>query len=346
MVDQAPSMEEWKELYQVSEKIKDLEPWEWMQEVDLFGIQDPESDQIGFTSVMGRMGEHFGVFIYLGAEGLYGFWEFQEGHSEEDPMKIFEIPHLQVSFEDRDMLTERDQEIIKELGLKYRGKNAWPQFRSVKPGHLPWYIESWEARFMTHALSQLLDVAERMKVEAAVLDPKSDDEYLVRVAQHKGDGYTWEDQIMIIPPPEPQSIKIPMDMGAIDGLSKLPEGDSVIEVDFFMMPSPVKDKNSRPYFPYMLLIVDQTSGMILGNTKLFPPKPSIDEMVGLIPSVFVDVLSRAGIRPKAIKVRPGILESVLELLRDDIGFEIEAASDLNMLDQAKRSLIERFQAMM
>lgn len=346
MVDQAPSMEEWKELYQVSEKIKDLEPWEWMQEVDLFGIQDPESDQIGFTSVMGRMGEHFGVFIYLGAEGLYRFWEFQEGHSEEDPMKIFEIPHLQVSFEDRDMLTETDWKIIKELGLKYRGENAWPQFRSVKPGHLPWYVESWEARFMTHALSQLLDVAERMKVEAALLDPKSDDEYLVRVAQYKEDGYTWEDQIMIIPPPEPQSIKIPMDMNAVDGLSKLPEGDSVIEVDFFMMPSPVKDENSRPYFPYMLLIVDQGSGMILGNTKLFPPKPSIDEMVGLIPSVFVDVLSKAGIRPKEIKVRPGILESVLELLRDDIGFELEAASDLNVLDQAKRSLIERFQAML
>ena len=28
MVDKAPSMEEWKELYQVSEKIKDFEPWE------------------------------------------------------------------------------------------------------------------------------------------------------------------------------------------------------------------------------------------------------------------------------------------------------------------------------
>jgi hypothetical protein len=345
MVEQKPSLEEWKDLYQVSEKVKNLQPWEWMEEVDLFGVQDPESNQIGFVSVMGRMGEHFGVFIYLGVEGLYGFWGFQEQHSEKDPMRIFEIPHLQVSFENRDMLTEVDRELIKKLGLKFRGKNEWPQFRSVKPGHLPWYMEAGEARFMTHVLTQLLDVAERMKAKPALLDPKSDTEYLVRVGQQHEDGYIWEDQIMPIPPPEPEVIRIPMNEKLLEQLSNTPQRNAVLEVDFFMLPTPVRDGKDRPYFPYMLLVVDQTSGIILGNTELLTPKPSINEMIGLIPSLVVKVLSRAGMRPQTIKVRPGILESFLETLQDDLGFYLEPTSSLKKLDQAKKSLLERFSSM-
>jgi hypothetical protein len=345
MAEQKPSLEEWQDLYHISEKVKDLKPWEWMEEVDLFGVQDPESNQIGYTSVMGRMGEHFGVFIYLGVEGLYGFWGFQEQHSEGDPMRIFEIPHLQVSFENREMLTEVDRKVIKKLGLKFRGKNEWPQFRSVKPGHLPWYLEAWEARFMTHVLTQLLDVAERMKADSALLDPKSDTEYLVRVGQQREDGYVWKDQIMLIPPPEPEVIRIPMDVKLLNKLSNTPPSHVVLEVDFFMVPTPVQDGKTRPYFPYMLLVVDQASGIILGNTELLVPKPSINEMMGLIPSLVVKVLTRADIRPQTIKVSPGILASFLETLQDDLGFNLEPASRMKKLDQAKKSLLKRFTTM-
>ena len=42
MTEQAPSMEEWSNLYEVMKRVKKLTPWEWMEEVDLFGVQDPE----------------------------------------------------------------------------------------------------------------------------------------------------------------------------------------------------------------------------------------------------------------------------------------------------------------
>jgi hypothetical protein len=53
--------------------IKTLAPWEWMSEDMVFGVQSPETDQLGFVSVMGMLGEHFSTAVYLGPEGLYGF---------------------------------------------------------------------------------------------------------------------------------------------------------------------------------------------------------------------------------------------------------------------------------
>jgi len=39
-------------------------------------------------------------------------------------------------FEDRDGLDKQDREVIKKLGLKFRGAHAWPMFCSYRPGML------------------------------------------------------------------------------------------------------------------------------------------------------------------------------------------------------------------
>src|SRR5690606_28813463 len=127
----------------------ELGPWEWMEEDDLFGVQDPETGELGFVSIMGMAGEHYAVGVYRGAKGLYGYLHLKEM----DPFLIrtedlLNIPQLQASLEDRELLEKRDRDQIKSLGLKFRGRNAWPQFRSYRPGYAPWYIEKDEARLL------------------------------------------------------------------------------------------------------------------------------------------------------------------------------------------------------
>ncbi|MCC6568662.1 MAG: hypothetical protein IT315_05445, partial [Anaerolineales bacterium] len=50
-----PSLEEWRKLYDLMAQLKDLAPWEWMEEDDIFGIQMPETGELGFISVMGTL---------------------------------------------------------------------------------------------------------------------------------------------------------------------------------------------------------------------------------------------------------------------------------------------------
>jgi len=81
-----PSLEQWMHLYELMAEIKQLAPWEYMYEDDLFGIQIPETDQLVFVSVMGNLGEHLSIAVYLGKKGFDGFWAMQDAGYDFSPI--------------------------------------------------------------------------------------------------------------------------------------------------------------------------------------------------------------------------------------------------------------------
>ena len=143
MTIETPTMDTWRSLYEATNQIKELAPWQWMFESQVFGVQDPESGKLGFVSVMGQMGEHFAVSFYLGQEGLYGLWTMESSASDDAPVPpelFLGVPQLQASFEDRSELRDKDRQVIKDLGLKFRGRQTWPLFRSYRTGFVPWRL--------------------------------------------------------------------------------------------------------------------------------------------------------------------------------------------------------------
>ncbi|HUM70572.1 MAG TPA: hypothetical protein PLK31_17200, partial [Chloroflexota bacterium] len=191
MEEKSPTQAEWRELYAVMDRVKAAAPWEWMEETDIFGIQNPETEELGFVSVMGSLGEHLSVAVYRGEEGLAGFWNMQYAGPYLTPDMVFNTPQLQASFEDRNTLHQKDRDVIKQLGLKYRGKQAWPQFQSFAPGLVPWYVTAVEARFLTHALEQTLEIAARLEETPALLETGVENEYLVRVPVSQNGKWIW-----------------------------------------------------------------------------------------------------------------------------------------------------------
>ena len=53
-----------KELLDLAIRVKQLKPWQWMEETDLIGIENPETREIGFISVMGSVGEYEAVALF------------------------------------------------------------------------------------------------------------------------------------------------------------------------------------------------------------------------------------------------------------------------------------------
>ena len=113
MVEELPTNEQWRRLYETAALVKELSPWKWMTETDVFGVQDPNTEEIGFVSVMGLLGEHYGVSLYPNPRALYDFWALEEAGPEINPDALLEIPQLQTSFEDRGELDNRDRKVIK-----------------------------------------------------------------------------------------------------------------------------------------------------------------------------------------------------------------------------------------
>lgn len=334
-----PSLQEWRSVYEAATQLKKLAPWEWMEEVDLFGVQHPETGEIAFVSVMGMLGEHYAVSVYLGTRALDQFWGFQDAGPMGSPEMLMEIPQLQASFENRQELEDKDYKTIKKLGLKFRGKHAWPMFRTIRPGCLPWFMEADEVRFLRYALEQAVDVTPRFNENPDLFDVPDDESYLVRVPRREGKKLVWEDQIMRIESPEPQDIDITMDLDALESLQRLPKSAHKIEADFFMLPAPIQE-GDRPFFPYILLMADSKSGMVVG-TEIFSPLPSLEEMWGNVPMNFVTQLVNCGICPKEVKVRSPLLADLLEPLCDEVGFKLKISQRLKSLDAAMESLFQQ-----
>ncbi len=341
MAEQSPTLAEWRILYEAAIKIKELAPWEWMEEVDVFGVQNPDTDEFGFVSIMGTLGEHYAVAVYLGPEAIYDFWDVQDAGQFGSPERIFETPQLQASFVNRKEIEKKDYETIKKLGFKFRGKYAWPQFRCIQPGFVPWFVEAGEARFLRYTLEQTVDVALRFKEDPELLDPPDDESYLVRVPSKKGNTISWEDRIMPIPPPESESIPVAMDVQLLESLKGVPKTRHNLEIDVFMFPTPIQEKSARPFFPYMLLSVDDKSGMVIGS-DLLQPVPSLNTMRGLIPVKVLSTFAKAGIVPKRMSVRSDLLFGLLQPVTKELDITLKLCRRLSSLEDAKQSMFQHF----
>jgi hypothetical protein len=333
-----PTQEEWRKLYALMPRVKELAPWEWMAELDVFGVQEPESGEYGFVSIMGQLGEHFAVALYPGAEGLSKFWHLHDLGPDMTVQDIMETPQLQASWEDRKALTDKDRTVIKDLGLKFRGHNAWPQFRSYRPGYFPWYIEAQEARWLTLALEQLLDVAPRFKDNNDLLDPNPDEPlYLMRVPTKNGDTLEWHDEIIEVTDPEPVNLEVMIHPGSLEHLKTLPLRDETVEIDLFMLESPVQERGERPQFPYGLMLVHSGSGQILGF-EMLRAEPDMHDMWSAVPLHVGMRLASVGMRPGLIVVQNHLIGTLLQPLANELGLKIRSVPYLPALEAAKSAM--------
>ena len=60
-------------LYEAAIAFRKLQPWKWMYASQVFIIHDDERDIDGFCSIMGMMGEHFSLSVYLGEAGYQSY---------------------------------------------------------------------------------------------------------------------------------------------------------------------------------------------------------------------------------------------------------------------------------
>jgi hypothetical protein len=338
------STEESRTLFALAARVKELAPWEWMDESEVFGVRNPETGESGFVSVMGMAGQHFAVAVYVGAEGLYGVLDFASQETITNPDQLLDIPQLQASFEDRDTLDKQDRELIKRLGLKFRGAGAWPMFRSYRPGFMPWFVTSEEARFLSHALAQTLEVAPRVKEDPDVLRPERDNGdgeiYLVRVPREGDGGLVWEDKVMRVPQPQGETVNIRLDAGVLARLRELPQRGIEIEVDLFSLPTGIGERGERPYRPYMLMMADARSGMIVGF-EMLKPDPTLAVMHGQVTPKLAGWLAQAGVVPRQITARSELLLGLLEPLAGMLNIELYQADELPGIDAAAEFMLGR-----
>jgi hypothetical protein len=232
------------------------------------------------------------------------------------------------------------------LGLKFRGPNAWPLFRSYRPGYLPWFVTRAEARFLIHALFQLLDVAKRLRDEPDPIQPVRRVEkagHWVRASHKEGAELVWEDQVWNIPRPATEPLEVVVDSDVLAQLKHIPPSDLDLEVDLLLTPAGIVKSGQRPLAVYVLMVADRNSGFILGADPM-TAENSFEGMHAGIPNSLLKALLQNEIVPKRLLVRSKFLRALLRNLTQSLSIELRHANELPSIDEAAAFMKESMRA--
>jgi hypothetical protein len=328
----------WRQLYELAEEVRNLAPWQWMRESEVFGVEDPAGGNVHFVSVMGSEGMHFAVSAYPGIEALYRIMNLVEEEIHEYPERLLEIPQIQLSFEDRKHLADHAYKKIRSLGLRYRGQNAWPQFQSFRPGYAPWRLQADEMHLMSTVLEQLLEVAPQRRSNPDLLAFDDFETFLVRVPAGSS-GKPWKDEprrFRAAPEEKPAAALSNLSAARLRKLKRQPV---FLEVDFFMTPAMIGKKGDRMLSGYALMAVENSKGMIIG-LEMLVAETSLQSIWRQIPEALAKQLTKAGFLPEALVVRSTLLADLLDPFAKALNCDLLHSNTLPNLDPAKESLSE------
>jgi hypothetical protein len=338
-----PTRETWKALYEAAARFFALKPWTWLLDSDVFGVKNPANGEIGYCCIMGAAEEHYALAVYLGSEGLDILKRIGLQEAPTDPLSVLVSQKcLMASFEDREMMEPADLKTIRELGLKFRGRNAWPQFRSYLPGYAPWTLNQDQAEFLTVALNQACEVAPRFKEVPEQLATQNAlnayERFLVRVSRVEGGKQIWEDAMLPVEPYQPSLLlPSPPDIKRLQRIAaKAQRTDGVLDMDYFYVPTPVKeDTDERPWYPQIILCVDDDSGMILHMDMGRPAE--IGRKFG---EALLNIVERSNQLPAAVQVRSEQTQILLEPIVSALEIDLALVDSLPLIQEAQQGLIE------
>lgn len=339
MENSKPTVDELKALYDAAIEFRKIEPWKWVTENDLFGVQNPQTSEIGYCCIMGKLGEMLAMAVYHATEGLLGYLKILNNQVKpEDPDSLYIQDCLIVSFENKGFVEKEDIQLIYKLGYKFRGRNAWPMFRSYKPGYFPWFLSRDEVLSMTDALIQAKDVCQRLKENNKMLLAPKQKQYLVRVPEVKGDTVDWKDEWR-----EPAPVKIenyfnePVDEISVQRIKNtIKQVTAVWEIDFFFAPTPIRE-GGRPFFPQAIMIADHDTGFI-HDVHL----AQVDTCQKEFSEKFLLSMENTLVMPMEILVRKEDVAKLLEPYTSRLNIKLSKTKKLQNVDNAIKSMTRHF----
>ena len=331
------SLEQWRVLYEVATRIKELKPWEKFWDMDLIGIKYGEEEDTVFFSILGRGGECYGIAVYEGYDGFNSFLmlTMQQRMNLSVEYAMFNQKNMTCYWGNRDELTDKQRKIIKDLGYSYRGKNQWLYFLSFEPGYYPYNLDEEEVVRLSEYF-QDLELALKYYDDANLkVDFENGNMFLFSFGKDKK---TWNFGESPLPFTAFQFGNLLItDEELLADLSKAPKSNAVLEADISVMGARIDDKKySRPANPALALLGDAVSETIISFEMT---EPDDDPMV-MLAEMVISFIFQYGI-PKEIRVTNVIVEAGLEQICDVCGIKLRRVKRLQGLDSFKQS-IHRF----
>ena len=320
--------------YQLADRLKELAPWEFMKEQEVFGVRIPDTGEQYFLSVMGTAGEHYSIAAYKGLWGLNGFWELHVPNTWVRPMELMLIPHFMISFENRELIDPAVRKKMKALGFTYRGKNAWPKLQQIIPGFVPAEPDEENLQYLIVIMEQAINVIERIKTKPDLVYPEAgrNDDYLVRVkVGETNDAEGWKDIWWERKQPS-RRYHLTFKDRELNLIEKLPLSKDTLQADIALMSTPVSDPGTKPYFSSVYMVTNTNLGIITDFEMLTPLK-GIDAMHARFPDLLIKSILKSQEQPASIEIRHPALCAMAEKVFSGTKIKIVLKNQLHHVNE-------------
>ena len=126
----------------------------------------------------------------------------------------------------------------------------------------------------------------------------------------------------------------PIDTNHLEKIKKkIPYRQGVWEVDFFYYPKPVKEKEGRPFYPYVTLWVEHHSGFILSHHLAKPA-----ECMSEFQRNFLKLAENIKTLPQEILIKKEETFTLLKPIAFELGIKLRRVKRLRMLEDAQASM--------
>ena len=329
---------QWKSLFQFVKQFNELAPWRWMDDDQIFAIQHPKTGEYAYCSVMGALGEEFGLSVFIGQKGLkYLRRILTTPFIDKD--SIYENQSIVLSFCNREELSEKDYELIKKEGLTFRGKNKWPMFRSMEPGLYPWYLTDKEMEWFSVILERVLEVCRRVKEGLEIESNFSQhDVCFAQTALERNNKVVWKDAFISTLIGQENSKPSELLVSEIDLkrlISHKKKSNVSLEIGSFYNPNPVQElPDERPFFPEIFVVAERKKQLIIHHDMLVQGNRAAQ-----IQASFIKLVENLNAVPREVWMTSEMF-LVLKPIIEKLGISVMQVEGLPIIENVKNSMYQ------
>lgn len=344
-------------LYDLALAFKKTKLWMKLYDSQLFAVRHSDGS-IGYCCVMGMMGEHLALAEYPGDSGMDAYRKMGVDRSKMDIFDRHEIDMAQdclmVSFQNKSELRKREVTEVNAYttshGITLRGRKAYPQFERFRPHHFPWRLDDeTDQKHLAESLEAALEVSNRLILtapETLGFTEGAPFEREIPLLEKENGVFVWKTIDLGIARDETYVSPKIIDDITLAKLAKCKKRRGEWACDIYMHLEAmsdeaedgrdVEDPISAPYFPFVLLITETESGMVLG-AQICKELDDASEFIRCL----VDLALKAG-KPTRILVPNERAHAFFTHLAPALGAKLVKRKNLPSLIEAKQDFAERF----
>lgn len=327
------TLEKWGKIYSFAQLIAAYDPWELFAEEHTFTLIPKGTKNEHYFSFLEESSGQCGIAIYPNGNAyVTAQCRLHGANPKREP--LFDLQDAVILlWGDREDVSKGNYELIKALGLKFRGRGAWLHFQEYRVGYAPRQVQEQDLDRLLDDLGNLWMMV-RAIYEEDLKTNFDNREAVVRFYSEKDELYYTGS----FPVNLPRKIRYPeITMQESSDLQELRamRCRGSIAMDWSYLPASYLEEGER-IIPRLLIAVDTKSGMILETEMLSPADDPCAALFHMISHI-----SWSYAKPSEIEICDAEIESDIADFCKQVGIRLVVKKQIKAITQARRMYLER-----